>query len=1087
MEEFIKKANEYLKTQNYLVIYSAYVRPTGFIKITEILSITTSGFITLSQKGNKIKNTFPFNNLTGVSIQENVVTLTFGKIIYSFESNETSQIIYNIKDVISHTLTIFEQQIINIDDFKIIPQVSQNGFAAECRLMNSITQYPEKDKYVDEIKKILVYMQPTVDLSNYKSIGEIISPFLNVLPFSPNIQKLEIPKIPNVDTYDIIRTFIKNRFFLKHLSIEGEKTRFFSEFLSLLKHNQYSKLNGHSFTNTKMERNELDLLYKYCTEEKIQSLGFHQAIQKESFDYFITSFLKPELFDTLYILNLSGNPKIEICKLLPKLRQISYLSLSDCQCEICDVLNYVSNMNRIKCIDLSHNKCSSTFNKTQSSTLRFPPSFDTLIIDNVSFASVCIIPFFNFIFSRFEHGLKLSISSLITTGEVWSQFFDFLSTSSFRSLVSLNWDKNPLNLKLFTFLLKNPFFESLSLNSCFSSSASLSDSLNSFGTFIQSSTALKYLYVRGDESKYLGSSLNSLLKMITNSKSLKFIDISYSKSGDSGIQNILNFILQPRLSVDKIVFDDTMPSTKDSLFSLLRKAAKLKEKILISFPENDVNRLLQSNKATKDEINSLRADFVISKNSQEMDSDIESYFSQPYNVYRHFDEEKFPFYITQDEINRLANERFLIEHLPENSSPKRVSPKENLIEQKENSNKNKKQLQPIKNNFIKLNDKTPDRSRQKKPANNIDEISHQIFEFDVEKEKKRLNQTSNKQNNNKVKDDDDDDDNIFNLNTKKRHAQSLRRQRKVTNNNDNDNNNKNLLLINEVKDMPRRTRTQSTRVKRKVTTKTNSNAKRSENKEKVDHIENNEIIEKAKKRRGRSVDSIKKEKNKNSVPSDRVTEKPKELIKKKSKNDYDSEDYNLNSNESTASFEDDQKHLKLKNNKNKDDDDLNVTAPILRGGTKKASLNKTTKSVKQKSSRDKTRKKVAVEKIIVHDDDDNDVNDDIIVKTPTRRTNRKDNVNDDIAVKTPTRRTNNNNNTSKEIVKKKKTISSTTSNNKKRNAFDDDDDNEVENVVEPIKYKSIDWKFPNIKLNKNENDFWEKFKSQFDYDKLVEI
>ena len=1071
MDELIKKANDYIKSQNYLIIYSTFVRPASFMKISEILSITTYGFLVLSQKGNKIKNAYPFNDLTGVSVQENVVTLTFTKSTYSFESNDSNQIIYNIKDVIRHTLTVYEQQIINIDDFKIIPQVSQNGFAAECRLCNNTSQYPNQDKYLNEIKQILIYMQNTVKLSDYKFPGEIISPLLNVLPFSPYIEYLELPKLSHVDTYDIIRPFLKNNFYLKYLSIEGEKTKFFSEFLSLLKHNPYSKLNGHSFTNSDLGRTELDLLYKYCTDQKIQSLGFHSAIKRENFDYFYTSFLTPELFDSLYVLNLSGNPKIEIRKLLPRVRQICFLSLKDCQLEICDVLSSVSGMNRIKCIDLSNNKCSTTFNKTLYQSLKFPPSFDTLIIDNVSFTSSCIIPFFHFIFERFEHGLKLSVASLIMSGELWSQFFDFLSTTAFRSLVSLVWDKNQLNSKLFAFLLKNPYFESLSLNSCFSSNSS-SDFINALGLFMQSSKTLKSLSVRGDDEKFLGSALNSLLKLVSSSKSLKFLDVSHSKCGDSGLANLTNFISQVSLSIEKLVFDDAMPIKKDSIMSLLKKAAKLKDTVLISFPENDVHRLVEEKVMTKDESSQLRLSFITSHVNENDDKNrhkSESFFAKSYNIYRYFCEEKFPYLIGQDEISRIANDRYLIDQVPERNSPKRISPK-GQISSTSTRQQQKKQLQPTKNNFIIEN--SPEKF-MRKPKNNIDEKSQQIVEFDTEKEKKRLNQSSTKKVQNFPIFENDDDQNIFKLNTKKRHAQSLRRQRKVTDNDDNDNNNK--LLVNN-RDVPRRTRTQSTRVKRKTTKNSDNKVRRSENTEKVEVVKD-DIVERARKRRGRSVDSLNKNKNQVQFTNQ------KDLIKKK--NGFDSDDYNPHSTSSTASFEDDQNQLKLKAKKNmknlnqNDDDDLNVTAPILRQKTsnakKSVTSNKSVKSTKQKSASSvKLRRKTEIKKIDeVNDDDSEDVV--VNVRTPSRKsTSQKKKKPLQQAVSTPKARNN-----------RKETVYNEGSSGGE-NDNDDDGKGEVINV-EPIKYKPVEWKFPNLKVNISEGDFWKSFKSQFDADNLVEI
>lgn len=1096
MDEYIKKANELLSSLGILVIYTTSARTAATLfKNVDIISITSGRFFILNQNGTKIKRTFPFTELSEVSVQENSIKLVFGKITYSFESNDTKPIINSIKDVISHTLTTFEQRNIIFDDFKVIPLIPQNGFAADCRLYDGSTQYPNTGQYLNEIKKILIYMQPNVLLSEYKYPKEVIKPLLNVLPFSPNIQYLEIPKMEGIDTYELIHPFIKNNFSLKHLFIEGEKTKYFPEFISLLEHNTDSKLNGHSFKKTNMGRTELDLLYKYCVKKKIQSLGFHKAIKDESMDYFYNTFLMPELFDSLYILNLSNNTNIDVRKLLPKLRQVSYLSLNNCRLEICDVLSYASNMTQIKCIDLSQNNCNSTFNKTLFSTLRFSPSFDTLIIDDVSFKSNCIIPFFSFIFSRFEHGLRLSVASLITTDEIWTQLFDFLSTTTFRSLVSLVWDKNRLNPKLFAFLLKNSFFENLSLNSCFSSSSS--DMIRQLGMFVQSSNALRSLSIRGNDENYLGSSLNSLLKMIFVSKSLKFLDISYSKCGDSGLKNILDFISLANLKIERLVFDDSMPSKSENMIALLQKAAKIKERTLISFPENDVSSLVQKKLIDKNQSGSLRKGLIISQdllnnNKEDYNSNItnsssiktnsevyetESFFLRPFNIYRYFDERKFPYFISQGTIHKIIDKKYLIDKLPnspqknESSLNSPASPNVSIaknqsfddekrkLNQKDRT-KQRKQLNPTINVFGKEDDPQDNiRRSNKKTRNQIDEISHQIFDFDINKEKKELNRTKNPK-----EISDDDDDIISKLNTKKRSAQSLRRQRTDPK----------LQPVADKNPTPRRTRTQSTRVKRKPPKTNPKNSEKNTETNKFDKSnDKDDIISKAKKRRGRSVDSINKEKKKdlNDINEDKKNiNKP---TKNKIINDYESEDYNLESNSSDVII-----NKKIKN----DDDDLNVTAPILRnrgkgGSSKNNSIARSTKSsTTKKSQREKAKNKADIDSSV----------------KPKKKEASEQKVNDGKI--TPRRPNSQLTNYEKSGTGKKKTTSNqprprSRNKNRKDKASENDyfsgDDGGV--VIEPIKYKPVNWEFPELEVKHNVNVFWSNLKSQYEYDNLVEI
>ncbi|OHT00873.1 hypothetical protein TRFO_32345 [Tritrichomonas foetus] len=650
MDESIERATSLLAQQGHALIYSTVVKATTIFKPSEMIAITDHKFFVLSPNGNKIKQTYSFLDLTEIKTDQNVISLNFGKNIYSFEANSPTDILSHLMDVIQHILSLPEQRNIQINGFKA-SQLKQNGSSAISRFKENNEQFSEQD--FTTLQKILIYSQPYVSFLNFSYPTQFIKPFINILPFCPHIKSLSLPPIKGIDPYQSLSQLAKNSFMLKHISITGDITKSYHDFINSLNDNQDSNLFGLSFSYSNMESDALDTLQNFAINKKLHSLGFHRAIQEHAMNYFYSTFLSPKLFDSIYILNLSNTTHLNFQKLMPKIQKVAYLSLNNCGIEIHDILSNVKSFSKLKMLDLSHNRCSNP--NLDAMNIDIPSSFNHLIVDNVSFSSNCLISFFKFIFDHFLHGIKLSIASIVAPNDEWTPLFDYFVNSSFKSFVSLNWDSNPINSKFFTFLLRSPYFESLSLNSCFKSSSS--DSLVSLSLFVQSSQSLTTLSVRGCKHHYIGNNLSTLLKMVQSSESLRNLDITYAKCGDAGLNHIREFInSSPRL--ETFVFDGSKPEKADTLVNLLKSGSKLQGKLQISFPENDIEKLIKKGELSREQANSIRDLYRMNEKSKD------SFYMKPFRVFRYFHKDSFPSYLSKKEIEILRRNEPLIRDVP---------------------------------------------------------------------------------------------------------------------------------------------------------------------------------------------------------------------------------------------------------------------------------------------------------------------------------------------------------------------------------------------------------------------------------------
>lgn len=670
MNPAIQSAIEAVNLRNEPAIYYATVNSANIFRTSLIIVISDSHIFVFNLNG-KAKQILSFYEMVGMKVEENTITFKFPKTEYSIYAPDPNSIVDCVFDVLKHVLTQNEQHKLIITNFRVERQ-KNNGLSALFRL-KEIYKNPNLDNF-KLMETILMCCQPCVSINQFEDQANFLPHFINILPFCPYIKSVLFTQIDGIDNYEYLIQLSQNELYLKHILIQGPATSKFSEFIRILQAVKNSELFGIGFTDSNLSPDHLNLiggLIKICG---LKSVEFHNAIQSDVLISFYNTFLSSGIFDSIYMMNFSGTKNLNLSQLLPKITPVKILCLANCDLEIYDVLTQISVLSNLKVLDISKNHCSNGINTDDIIT--FPKSLHTINVNSTDFGPNCVVPLLKFLFAHFETGLKLSIASIAPPESLeWNTIFSYINRCTYRSLVALTWDNNVVHPRLFTFLLKNPYFKSLSLNSCVGRGAA-TDVMASISLFIQSCKTLTNLSLRGDSSNYIGTNLETLFTYIPESESLETLDLTYSRCGDAGYNQVTSF-LNKCSKLKTIVIDGMRPKSAEPVFNLGKLYARIRKDVKVSYPYNDIEKLYSDGVLTKRGLVHMRHHFEIDEGSN-------SYFLRPFRVYRYFLFDEFPYYLQDDEIKELDETGPIIDEvpppLPENDSPSQQNTRTEILD-----------------------------------------------------------------------------------------------------------------------------------------------------------------------------------------------------------------------------------------------------------------------------------------------------------------------------------------------------------------------------------------------------------------------
>lgn len=645
-------AIEAVNLKNEPAIYYSTVYSANIFKTSLIIVITDSHIYIFNLNG-KVKQALSFYEMKGMNVNGSTITFKFEKSNYSISApvEESKKIFDCVYDVIRHVFTMKEQHEFTITNFTV-EQNKNNGLSALFRLKH-IYQNPNLENF-KTMETILACSQPCVSINLFNDKAIFLPHFITILPLCPDIKSVVFNQIDGIDNYEYLASLFQNEVYLKHILVQGIATPKFQEFVRNLQTNKNAHMFGLGFQDSNLTAEKLNLLANLIKVTRLKSIEFHNAIGNDQMISFYNSFLTSGIFDTVFMMNFSGTKNLDLMTLFPKITSLRMLCLANCDLEIFDVLSNVSMLTDLKVLDISYNRCSNAIDPNASIT--FPKYLQTINVNHTEFSPGCAVPLLKFLFNHFENGLNLSIASLAPPESLeWNSILSFLNRATYRSLVSLTWDSNLIHPKLFTFLLKNPYLKNLSLNSCVSNE-SATDAMASIALFVQASKSLKNLSIRGNRNNYIGNNLEALFNYIPESKTLESLDLTYSKCGDAGLNQITTF-LNKCTNLKILVIDGMRPKAVAPLFNLAKLAYGIRNQFKLSYPYTDIDKLVSEGALTKKGQSELKHYF-------EIDEGVNSYFLRPFRVYRYFLFDEFPDFLDEEKVSQLLESHLLIEEVP---------------------------------------------------------------------------------------------------------------------------------------------------------------------------------------------------------------------------------------------------------------------------------------------------------------------------------------------------------------------------------------------------------------------------------------
>ncbi|OHT16617.1 hypothetical protein TRFO_13028 [Tritrichomonas foetus] len=599
-----------------------------------IIAINDRCLISLNQKGTKPTNTFSWLTTTFIGREDNKLRFQFNKVKFAFEFVDEN-LFRAVSNALQHILLPKELKEIGFDQFRIPPiKYSPVGAINRMKERASLLRIPISQSSLTAIQSILIYSQPVVRLYDIPDISTFLPIFLDSLPFCTDIKSLSLSEMGNIDPYAVTIPYADSFNLLKRIEIVGAKNEdSFSDFFkAIAKDEGTSNLFTLSFVKSELDEPELDLLKDFINARGIKCVEFHDAINRNAMQHFYSNFLNNTLLNSndvsskLQFLNLDGTRNPDLSLLVPKIPNIVGLSLASCSVEVSDALMQLSKLTKLRILDLSHNFCRKIITV-------IPPSVTSLYVNSVNWCSQTLS---YFLVNLPNHKMKLFISDILTTTGEYQALFDSLPNAKSAFLTDLTWDGNKLHSRFFDFLAINKQLTYLSLSKCFKENNE--DSVNLLRQYLEQVHTVKKLIIRGQGSNVLGRSIEIVVRAVLQSPQIEYLDLTFSKSDDFGITQIRR-LLSTQSNIKQLIVDGTKPSSSNVIFEFLRDASLLSN-IKVSFPHNDLTKLLKKDIITLSEFEQIRSIFIKD--------------NKPECVYRQFHSNDFPLYLNKREFTELS-------------------------------------------------------------------------------------------------------------------------------------------------------------------------------------------------------------------------------------------------------------------------------------------------------------------------------------------------------------------------------------------------------------------------------------------------
>ncbi|EAX88713.1 Leucine Rich Repeat family protein [Trichomonas vaginalis G3] len=672
----VELAVQIAQKKGHQPVYSTEIRDGVILKEKQILIVSTRGLEIFNKEKDKVKWTksIPWISVRKVGFKTKKVLLYLDKDVLATKiySRNPKQLFGAICHALLQTQTIKELRTSGVSKYNFGNQ-PQSGIGIMSRLQQLLKLRKRKLNYINvqQFRQMLIFNESTLDFGEFPNPEHIIQLALDVLPLCHNFKSIIFPYIEEFSNFQLYTDYIPHLKYAEFLEFNCKKCDKLKQFLD-----EFSKkknvISGISIVDQELPNSSLVALSNFIGTKKLTTLGLHTTFSAATFDLISEKFFTPQVSESLVSLDLSNTQGLSLSSLVPRLPKLLNLNLSNCGLqvdEILTILNNWSSMSGMRVLDVSGNACSSLFAK------QFPSSLTKLIANNVSWGNGCLAQLIRILSTRTAYGIDVSLSRAMTDSEDFDLAFQEMENSLFTGILTFIWDENPVDARLFDFLLRSSDLKAVSFGGCFTSLDQ--NELQMFCEYLQLASSLQKVSLVGTEQRYIGEYASNVIRSCN--KNVKVLDISNNRIGKSVYSVIKNLFITNTSNLEVIDFDGSYPENSQDLIDLLETAKSSQSKLTISFPVNDFNFLINKGKMETevcDKCLSLFKKPPSFKDYDQNDSDFpvpnHSPFFDPFYVFRLEKNNGFPLFISREEselMKRTPPELFV----KKNSTNKHVT------------------------------------------------------------------------------------------------------------------------------------------------------------------------------------------------------------------------------------------------------------------------------------------------------------------------------------------------------------------------------------------------------------------------------
>ena len=606
------------------------------------ISISDTHFDVYQVGGSLSVKAYSWFTLRKILLKETTLLLEFNTTKISFISPQMADAYEVILTILPRILNSSELLFSGILRTNSMPKPNPNTAILRLKQKVKYGNVQQQDKAVKSIIETLRYSIFDVDLSKFEDQKNALPLFADILPLLPNIRSISMRNINLLDAYKCMLDVTSNTGSLDHIEINGETTQSFEKFMNALINNLDSNVRNLTFNGAQFSEKQLSVLLSFMRTRSCSSLSLIDSVPANVLNYFYSQFITDASLSDLIELRLEKTYGLNLYSILPSIANITILSLADCALDLNKTLSKFSKQDfpNLTALNLSKNLCVEQLNSSH----KLPKNLSTLMLDEMELPDETLITLFSLLKKNRKEKFRLSICKVTASKKSWTALFEYLlSIDKYSSMFSsLVWDNNKVSESFFTFLRNQTKLEYLSLNGCFSEKEKAD--VDSVSSFIQENRTIKSFSISGDEEKYLGASLKTVIASIRKRETkLDYLDIGNNKCGDEGIEEmkqLLECCIPPRI----IIIDGSEPVKSKAITEFLNFAFSSNVDACISFPKRDLDYLARLKRLTSDQYTKIKEMYMIPEGP-----DSKSPFDAPFSIYIEEKNQKFPKYVNREQ------------------------------------------------------------------------------------------------------------------------------------------------------------------------------------------------------------------------------------------------------------------------------------------------------------------------------------------------------------------------------------------------------------------------------------------------------